>query len=119
MEKNEVYYLDYEDSKTIGLEEIFCNGNIQSYPFLLSLKKLMKRKSGDIYKYSWSILIAPKMFIDFVEHEVESIKLKEYEKLWKIAVRKNAKQEYIDLDKKTLEAIQLRIFALQSKLPLC
>lgn len=119
MEKNEIYYLDFEDSKTIGLEEIFCNGNIQSYPFSLSSKKLIKRKSGDIHKYSWSISIAPKMFIDFVEHEVESTKLKEYEKLWKLAVRKNIEQEYIDLDKKTLEAIQLRIFALQSELPLC
>jgi hypothetical protein len=80
---NKIYIIYREKSLENGLlnEQFWAGMVIQKTTLLLKSKKLLKRKSGDVYKYNWSsfILIG---YTPCVEHEVPSDHVDRYESLF-------------------------------------
>ena len=71
MKKDEIYFLDRENMKNLGIEDGFLHKKSQYLPLRLESKKTMKRKSGDIIRYKWLYMVIPDAFVDFCEHDVK------------------------------------------------
>jgi len=123
MKKDEIYLLKKRDAKTILDKDIFKELYprlkeedivIEERSFKLNSKKKLKGKDGVIVRYDWSMSVAPKMYIQFSQHDVSIDDMEKYEALFVLAVRKDD-DEIRKIDERMLETIEYKPFYIAQK----